>query len=674
MDDNQPGPSSGGSFSNNQRVKRPRLDLQPVCHVRDFEGLVNNTLDDELEDEDDTDSDPDYVIDSEHDTDSDQSDSEVRDADQALNARNVEESQQEEAHAADVNHGEEQYDRQENVLEGINEPAVLQQEERQDVGLPLPRQRGEGTYYYGRRTKLMVKKKIPPFKWRREPPAQNVRTRQENIVTQLPGLKNHAKAIGPNPDVESVWNLLITNDILNEIITWTNVKIGSLRARYNKPTSYTHDIHELELKAFIGLMIYTAVFKSGNEAASSLFATDGTGREIFRCVMTKERFLFLLQAMRFDNSEDRHERKKDMKEAAIGKIFYKFVENSQACYSTGVSVCIDEMLVAFRGRCAFKMFMPKKPAKYGLKIQCLTDAKTNYLYNAYIYTGRGSDGKGLSEEQQKKFLIPTQAVLKLIKPIQNTNKNITADNWYSSIELAQELKTKGLTYVGTLKKNKLEVPNVFLADREKAEKSFMYAYQDRLTLVSYVPKQSKVVLLISTMHHGPQTDERTGKPEIIAEYNRTKAGVDTLDQMCSNYNTQRRSRRWPMTIFYTMINVSAGVNAYVLYKAFQDTEDVTRYDFMKSLAKSLCRPHLLRRLDTGTHVRDEMKEAIRRILQIPRPEPQGIEVFASRKTCYTCNPRLKRRTKYPCSVCEKPICLECAKKVCVRCLTFLNQQ
>lgn len=119
----------------------------------------------------------------------------------------------------------------------------------------------------------------------------------------------------------------------------------------------------IELKAFVGLLIYSAVFKSGNEAASSLFSTDGTGREIFRSVMTKERFLFLLQVMRFDNSEDRHERKKDMKEAAIEKIFYKFVDNCQSCYSTGVSVCIDEMLVAFRGRCSFKMYMPKKTGK-----------------------------------------------------------------------------------------------------------------------------------------------------------------------------------------------------------------------------------------------------------------------------------------------------------------------
>lgn len=79
--------------------------------------------------------------------------------------------------------------------------------------------------------------------------------------------------------------------------------------------------------------------------------------------------------------------KKDVKdkEAAISKTFYKFIENSQLCYTVGASCCVDEMLIPFRGRGSFKMYLLNKPAKYGLKIQCLTDAKTNYLYSAYIY-------------------------------------------------------------------------------------------------------------------------------------------------------------------------------------------------------------------------------------------------------------------------------------------------
>jgi hypothetical protein len=36
---------------------------------------------------------------------------------------------------------------------------------------------------------------------------------------------------------------------------------------------------------------------------------------------------------------------------------------------------IDEQMVGFRGRCGFYMHMPKKPAKYGIKIYALMDAR-----------------------------------------------------------------------------------------------------------------------------------------------------------------------------------------------------------------------------------------------------------------------------------------------------------
>lgn len=81
----------------------------------------------------------------------------------------------------------------------------------------------------------------------------------------------------------------------------------------------------------------------------------------------------------------------------------------------------------------------------------MTDARSNYLYDGYIYCGKGSDGLTLSEAD-KKFSIPSQAVLRLTKSIVKTNRNVTADNWFSSIEIVSELKKRGLTYVGTLKK------------------------------------------------------------------------------------------------------------------------------------------------------------------------------------------------------------------------------
>lgn len=499
-------------------------------------------------------------------------------------------------------------------------------------------------------------------------PNQSVRTRQVNLVTLLPGLKADARNLGDNPTAEEIWSLLFSEDILQEIVQWTNVKIEQVRSNYKKKNlSYVHKLDLIELKGLIGLLVYSAVFKSGNESVHSLFATDGTGREIFRCTMTKQRFLFLMEVLRFDNASDRQERKKEDKAAAISKIFYKFITNCQSCYTPGVYLCVDEMLVSFRGRSSFRMYMPQKPAKYGLKIQCLTDAKSHYLLNAYLYTGKDSDGQFLTPDERNNLKKPTQAVMTLVKPFLNSKRNITGDNWYTSLELVKELLKVNLTYLGTLKKNKTEIPVQFLPNKNRPVNSSLYGYTEDMTLLSHVPKMSKAVLLLSSMHHGADTDEVTGKPEIIADYNRSKGGVDSVDQMCANYCCLRRTKRWPMVIFFTMVNVSAGVNSYVLYEAYENTPKRTRLEFMKDLAKSLVAPLMERRISVG-FIKQELVLSIKRILQIEDiAPPQQQNVLEKRKTCYTCPPKLKRKTKYFCKVCGKAICLECSRKVCALC-------
>lgn len=54
------------------------------------------------------------------------------------------------------------------------------------------------------------------------------------------------------------------------------------------------------------------------------------------------------------------------------------------------------------------------------------------------------------------------------------------------------------------------------------------------------------------MHKSDDIDVSTGedrKPEFITFYNGTKGGVDTVDQLCSNYNCAIITRRWPMVVF-----------------------------------------------------------------------------------------------------------------------------
>lgn len=504
------------------------------------------------------------------------------------------------------------------------------------------------------------------FKWSAEEPKRNVRVLAHNIV-KLPGLRGPQQKES-EVDPITAWSHIFSDDMVTDIVKWTNVKIRGAREKYKKEDrTELRDCDTTEMRALLGLLIYTAVFKSNHENVSTIFSTDGTGREIFRMSMSAQRFHVLLVCLRFDDIEEREERKKYDPTCAVSALLEQFNRNSQASFCIGAYTTIDEMLVSFRGRCIFKMYMPSKPAKYGLKVQCLTDARNHYVYNTYLYCGKGSDGRGLSAEE-KKLAIPTQAALRLCQPILQTNRNVTGDNWYSSIELVETFLEKGLTFVGTLKKNKPQIPKQFLPSREREVGSSVYGFTNKMTLLSHVPKKGKAVLLISSMHHSKENDSSSNTPEIISFYNNTKGGVDTVDQMCANYSSSRRTRRWTMAVFCRILDMSA-VNGFILHQSYRKRKVMERADFMKGLAKQLIEPYLKLRV-VNTRLPRSLRQAIGRILGTALPEESQTEERLSResrKRCQSCPASKRKKTTYLCASCRSPVCLQCTKKVCPSC-------
>ena len=54
-------------------------------------------------------------------------------------------------------------------------------------------------------------------------------------------------------------------------------------------------------------------------------------------------------------------------------------------------------------------------------------------------------------------------------------------------------------------------------------------------------------------------------PDSIQYYNSTKYGVDILDQKARMYTTKVASRRWPLQVFYNLLDLAA-INAAIVYQ------------------------------------------------------------------------------------------------------------
>lgn len=67
-----------------------------------------------------------------------------------------------------------------------------------------------------------------------------------------------------------------------------------------------------------------------------------------------------------------------------------FNQNISSAYNPGKHITIDEILLPFRGRCSFRMFIPSKKGKFGFKIYCAVDPTTMYLSKAEVYLGKAA--------------------------------------------------------------------------------------------------------------------------------------------------------------------------------------------------------------------------------------------------------------------------------------------
>lgn len=138
-----------------------------------------------------------------------------------------------------------------------------------------------------------------------------------------------------------------------------------------------------------------------------------------------------------------------------------------------------------------------------------------------------------------------------------SNRNITTDSFFTSVPLAEKLWEEKLTILGTMRKNKPQIPSTFQPSRSRDVLSSQFLFRDQFTLMSYVPKKNKSVVLLSSQHHSSSIDTVSGKPEMILDYNKTKGAVDTVDHLVSNFSCCRRSNKWPINMFYFLLDAIA---------------------------------------------------------------------------------------------------------------------
>ncbi|XP_028437763.1 piggyBac transposable element-derived protein 4-like [Perca flavescens] len=413
--------------------------------------------------------------------------------------------------------------------------------------------------------------------------------------------------------------------------------------------------------------------------------------------MPIKRFHECSRMLRFDDRETRAARLASDKLAAIRDVWDEWARRLPLLYDPGPDVTVDEQLVAFRGRCSFRQYMPSKPARYGLKVWAACDAESSYVWKMQIYTGKSSSA---SEKEKNQG---ARVVMDLTEGLSGPC-NITCDNFFTSYELARRLlDERGLTVVGTVRKNKPELPRALLDAKGRAVFSSKFAFTPAAALVSYVPKRNGNVLLLSTLHAGPPRlgPGRRAKPDVILHYNATKGGVDNLDKLVGTYSCRRKTGRWPLAVFHNVLNVSA-YNAFVLWRELRPEwmrgKLNKRRAFLERLGGELVTPLVERRRRLP---RTEASAALVKKAAVARSSAASAEAEAEedeaeeeaeedhgdgpgraepdaaaptgpgkrkRYRGQRCTRSKDRKTRTVCCGCERYICGSCVRAYCPECV------
>lgn len=421
------------------------------------------------------------------------------------------------------------------------------------------------------------------------------------------------------------------------------------------------------LHAYFGLLLLSGVYRSYGECVTKLWNQE-TGRPIFRATMSLKMFKRIHGCIRFDDREQRMANTASTstsvrdKLAPIRNVYDKWNHNLKAVYTPGKNITVDEQLVPYRGRCPFRQYIPSKPAKYGIKIWVLCDSKSWYAYNTQIYVGRN---RNATPERN----LGRRVVLDLVEGL--SDRNVTCDNFFTSYELAEDLHNNRMTILGTIRKNRTEIPSVLLDMRQKPiyHTEVVYEHKLQAVMLSYVPRRYRFVTLLSTYHNVVSINENSEqkKPNIIEDYNKTKSGVDTMDQMVATYTCKRKVNRWPMAVFCNMLDVSA-LNAFVTFIALfpnwknsKTNHNIRRRLFIEELGLNLVEKQITKRKkQPQSNDASSVIQRIREIRHLPSTSKRG--------RCYICTYKNNKNLfATRCEKCRNFICAEHNFNLCEKC-------
>ena len=452
----------------------------------------------------------------------------------------------------------------------------------------------------------------------------------------------------PTPGFEAFdyFSLFINDDLLNYFVAETNrfaeQFISASATRRRSRVNDWHPTDPNEMRQFLGLLFLTGIIRK--PAFHLYWSKDPLYfTPLFGAIMTRNRFQLLLKFLHFNDNTQMPAADAPFPDKLfkIRPLLDHLCEKFGEVYTPSCNISIDESLLLWKGRLAFKQYIPLKRARFGIKCFMLCE-DSGYTYRFKIYTGKEN-----APQNQGTLSVSERVVVDLMEPLLEKGYHLYIDNWYSSITLFKYLYEHHTQACGTVRINRRGFPEP--VKQAKLRRGEVSAYRSS-ELLALKFKDKRDVTMLSTIHNEEMVQGRRNaaqqKPKCISDYNKYMGGVDRTDQLLQPYEIARKSLKWYKKLALHFLQL-AMLNGFLLFK-----KDGGRKRFLEFQHDVIS--VLVFGQDNGAHHDIPREENVVRLTerhfveQIPPTE--GKQKAQKRcKVCYKKN--IRKETRYYCPSC-----------------------
>jgi hypothetical protein len=259
--------------------------------------------------------------------------------------------------------------------------------------------------------------------------------------------------------------------LLMDIVEETNRYATTIDGEGRSPGGATwKELTVLELKVFLAITLYMGMKKQPNVKiywmrAPSIFHCDVINKN-----MTRKRYIALTRCLHITNPAmyvtDRNLAGYD-KMGQVRSMVDMVRGRFKAVWNLEKFLTIDEMMIRYKGTyCPAYQYMPKKPQKWGIKVWCLADSTLRYVYDIDIYCGRNGGNGNVPQARRGEPRLAHSIVMKLIEGNHGKGHCLVMDNYFTSVGLLEELAAHGTYGTGTVRFNRVGIPQDFKDTRD----------------------------------------------------------------------------------------------------------------------------------------------------------------------------------------------------------------